>query len=232
MDRRNFLHLGAMTGVASLLPAQQVQATADLIITHESLFYPYDIVVTGGRADFMAWRVNYERIRLLAADDIAVIRYHMSLDLYCILDVLERKLDLKPTVTKNVIERLYEIPPISYGNLIEKVKTAVDIPLIRVSTGDPARIVSKVGLAWGGLGLFVNIAHMQALIDMGCEVIIAGETDNYAIRFAKEAGLDIIETSHEVSENFGIEEFIGTLRRDLPGANSMFYENKMPYKII
>ena len=304
MDRRDFLYLGAMTGMAGMLPAEHTSAAvlqaqamspqkemasgfsvrsicdylikltahgafnkdeglqfgnpekkverivlcwmadkdaiefaakekADLIIVHESLFYPYDVVVNGGISDFMAWRVNYERICRLAAADIAVIRFHMSLDIYNILDVFARQLGLgQPAVTRNIVQRRYDIPPVTYAGLIEKVKTAVNIPLIRATMGDPQRIVSKVGLAWGGLGIINNIGHSQALIDLGCDVIIAGETDNYSIRFVKEAGLDMIETSHEVSENFGLSEFAGVLRQDLKGVNSLFYENKMPYHIV
>ena len=59
-------------------------------------------------------------------------------------------------------------------------------------------MVSRIGLPWGGLGLFVNVGYQQALVEQGCDLFIAGESDNYGFRFAQECGIPMIETSHEI----------------------------------
>ncbi|NOY75007.1 MAG: hypothetical protein GXP32_04360 [Kiritimatiellaeota bacterium] len=61
-------------------------------------------------------------------------------------------------------------------------------------------VFSRVGLPWGGLGLFVNVAYQQFLFEHGCDVFIAGESDNMGFRFAEECGIPMIETSHEVNK--------------------------------
>jgi putative NIF3 family GTP cyclohydrolase 1 type 2 len=87
---------------------------------------------------------------------------------------------------------------------------------LRASFDDPERIVTKIGLGWGGMALFVNISYPMKLIELGAQLIIAGETDNYGFRFVRESGADIIECSHEVSENRGIAKFGDLLREKLP----------------
>ena len=74
----------------------------------------------------------------------------------------------------------------------------------------------RVGLPWGGLGLFVNVGYQQRLIEQGCDVFIAGESDNYGFRFAAECGIPMIETSHELSENDGLRRFAEMLSGGFP----------------
>ena len=83
------------------------------------------------------------------------------------------------------------------------------MPALRVSAARGMdQVVHRVGLPWGGLGLFVNVGYQQRLIEQGCDVFIAGESDNYGFRFAAECGIPMIETSHELSENDGLQRFV------------------------
>jgi len=243
LDRDEGLHFGIpdqeIKGITLCWMADKnaIEFAADkgtnLIVTHESLFYPYDIVVNGGQPDFMSWKVNQNRIRALSAAGLSVIRFHGSLDIYCIFDTFAAQLGLgDPVISKGPYEKVFEMQPVAYSELIQQVKTVVGMPLIRVSPGNPDRIIRRVGLTWGGMGLFVNVRYMQSLVDLGCEVLIGGETDDYAMHFASESGLDIIETSHELSENKGIEQFAAIMRRDLPGIDVVYYENKIPWKVV
>ena len=70
------------------------------------------------------------------------------------------------------------------------------------------------------------------MVDIGCEAVIGGETDNYGIRFAVESGIELIETSHEISENKGLELFTAMLQKEFPEIKIDFYENKIPYTIV
>ena len=113
--------------------------------------------------------------------------------------------------------RVYDLEPMPYGDLIEKVKKATSLPALRATPGDPDRIVKTVGLPWGGMALFVNVGCLQQLIDLAdIDVMIAGETDNYGFRFCQEVGIDVIETSHEVSEEQGLQDFTCWLQQQLP----------------
>src|SRR4051812_22057134 len=58
--------------------AAAVKASANVIICHEALYFPYDVVdgaQFGGRApDFLSWPTNLQRVRLLVENDLTVIR--------------------------------------------------------------------------------------------------------------------------------------------------------------
>jgi len=56
---------------------------------------------------------------------------------------------------------------------------------------------------------------LQELVNMGMDVLIAGESDSYGMRFVEEIGIPVIETSHELSENEGLRVFADRLKRDL-----------------
>jgi len=197
----------------------------DTIVTHEALFYPYDALTSNKTPDFMSWKVNRERIQPLAEAGIAVIRAHGTVDKLCIANDFACKLGL--TVTDDSDGRMVcDGGGLTFGGWQRRVKEVFGMNHVRATRGDPERPVNKIGLPWGGYGLFVNVRHMQALVERGCDLFIAGETDNYGIRFAIESGVDLIETGHEISENPGLKRFAGILAEALPGCAVEFFENK------
>ena len=208
---------------------------ANLMIVHESPFFPYNVNSVGGAPDHMAWQANHNRIVKMAKNGIHIIRMHMPVDNYCILNEFAAMLGLdKPAVVlrpnmKPLDISVFDIESCSFQALIDRVKASMNIPSLRVSNGDLNRIVNRIGIAWGGLGLFVNVAMVQDLIDLGSEAIIVGETDNYGIRFAIDAGVDVIEAGHEVSENPGLKRFAKDLALMLPELPVVFYENETPF---
>lgn len=210
-----------------------IQNGVDLMVVHESLFYPYEVQENGGAGTYMTWRANYERLRLLTQSGIAVIRMHYTLDKVCILDDFADALGLgAPVVSEGDFFKLYDIPPTTYENLIAYVKQKTDMTTLRASAADPGKIVRRVGLPWGGMGLFVNVSYYAKLVDLGCDALIAGETDNYAFRFANDSGVPMIETGHDISENPGLKHFAGRMAEDFPALNVLFYENKPPFAFV
>ena len=58
------------------------------------------------------------------------------------------------------------------------------------------------------------------------DLFIAGESDCYGFIYAIDAGIPMIETSHEISENIGIKNFTDKLKKDIKDVDIAFYENK------
>ena len=203
----------------------------ELLLAHESLYYPYDAAV-GAPAPpgWQGWRVNRQRRELLDRHNLTFLRVHGSLDEICIFDDFAALLGLgQPVVTGGPYLKVYEVGPCTLGELVERVKSCLGMPFVRVSplhsaAGQSDRLVSRVGLPWGGMGLFVNVGYQQELIEAGCDVFIAGETDNYGFRFAQEAGIPMIETSHELSENPGLRHFAVMLAQAFPALDVRFVE--------
>ncbi len=138
----------------------------------------------------------------------------------------------QPIVSKDDYVKVYQIEPTSVSELAKRDKQSLDMDGIRVAINDPNRLVSRIGFTWGGMGLFVNATFVQDLITAGCEVLIAGETDNFGMRMALEAGVDTVETSHEVSENAGLKSFADELAQLRPDLKVCFYEVERCWKMV
>jgi putative NIF3 family GTP cyclohydrolase 1 type 2 len=208
------------------------EAGHELLIGHESLYYPYDVVVSSNPPEgWREWPVNALRRALLDEFRLDFLRVHGSADEICILDTFADVLGLDAPVYDRGWVKVYEIEPQPLAELIARVKERCSMAAVRVSSaGDETRIVQRVGLPWGGMGLFVNVDYQRRLIAQGCDVLIAGETDNYGFRFAAECGVPMIETSHEISENPGLRRFSALLADHFPDIDVSFYENDCIWK--
>lgn len=216
------------------LPAIEAAAKqgADLIIAHEELLYPYPGIRDPGRPpDHLGWDTNRRRLEALAAHGISVIRLHGTMDRICILDVFARDLGLdNPVEQRDHFTRLYETEPRTIRQWIDHVKQATGMPHLRVTPCDLDQTARRVALPWGGTGLFVNVAFMQGLIEMKPDLLIAGESDCYGFLFALGAGIPMIETSHEVSENHGVEVFSEQLAGRL-AVPVTYYDNERCWEV-
>ena len=57
---------------------------------------------------------------------------------------------------------------------------------------------------------------LEALINEKPDVLIAGESDCYGFLYATDAGVPMIETSHDTNECPGVAVFADLLRRQVP----------------
>ncbi len=201
---------------------------SDLFIGHESLYYPYDASVRDDNPEgWEGWRANARRREALERSGMTFLRLHTSMDEITILDDFAEVLGLGDPVARDGNVRVHEIPESTYGELIERVKTRTGMDHVRVTfPGQLDRKVRRVGLLWGGLGLFVNVSFQQRVLERGVDVMIAGESDNYGLRFAAEYGVPIVETSHETSENPGVRRFAGLLAAAFPELEVRYHENE------
>ncbi len=204
-----------------------------LLIVHESLYYPYDVINSENPpAGWKKWLVNRNRREILEKHNLSCLRIHGSADDICILDDFATLLGLgKPVVSEGSL-KVYEIEPCPLNELVTRVKQRMGMKSLRVADGgDPRKVVSRVGLPWGGLGLFVNVGYQQKLIEQECDVFIAGESDNYGFRFAVEAGIPMIETGHELSENPGLHHLTEMLADEFTDIEWQFHMNRNVWKM-
>lgn len=203
----------------------------DLLIAHESLYYPYDVVVMDSPPEgWREWPTNRARRELLDRHGLTFLRLHSSVDEICVLDVFAATLGLGAPVLAEGFVKVYEIEPCPLAELVGRVKKATGMPAVRVSA--PSGVdatVHRVGLPWGGMGLFVNVAYQQDLVARGCDCLVAGETDDYGFRFSAELGIPMIETSHEVSEDPGLREFTARAAEAFPAVRFSFHEDACPW---
>jgi len=205
---------------------------ADLFIGHESLYYPYNAVNRpDAPAGWQDWPVNRARREALERHGLTFLRLHGSLDELCVFDEFAALLGLGKPVAADGTAKVYEVQPCTVADLAERVKERMGMAPLRVSAPRGlGQRVSRVGLPWGGVGLFVNVGYQKKLLDMGCDVLIAGESDSYGFRFSAEVGVPMIETSHEASENPGLRRFCDILRTRFPALSVEFQEVPQPWQ--
>ncbi|NQU44820.1 Nif3-like dinuclear metal center hexameric protein [bacterium] len=194
-----------------------VQAGHNCIVHHEELVMPLPGFSSDLYRHSLSWPANVKRLGLLSRHDITTIRMHASLDELYIFDAFARQLRLGNPI-ENAVQyshKVYASPVPTFGALVEHVKECMSMAGMRVSTHDLDRPVNRIGLPWGGLGLFVNVHYVQMALDLGADTLIYGESDNLAMRMATESGAAFIETSHEISEAQGLEDFARHLNDSL-----------------
>jgi putative NIF3 family GTP cyclohydrolase 1 type 2 len=213
---------GAIEGAAA--------AGANLLIVHEALFYPSDVLLDGGPADWLTWPPNRRRLALLAQHQITVVRAHRTIDRRYTADAFAAQLGLPdPAVIEEPYLRVYDLPPTPLAALIDQVKERTGLAWLRVTPATAPHVVRRVGLLFGGLALAVNVEHQARLARHGCDAFIAGESDTHGLRFAAEAGIVLIETSHEASEQRGLDEFAIDLQAAFPDLPVHIHEEPMAY---
>lgn len=223
---------GALVCWMATVEALEVAATcgANLVITHEELHFPYSFL-GGNLADALTWSVNRLRFTALAVHGLTVYRAHGQLDRYCILDLFGEAIGLpKPSVNEGNF-RIYDIEPVSVGELAGRTKEMLGLPHLRVS-GDLDAVVKRVGLPWGGLGLSLNVSFINGILQHGPDVLIAGECDEYAFRFTEDAGVPMIETGHSASENPGLARFADVLQAQFPALAVAYHEVPCPWATV
>jgi len=200
------------------------------LIVHEDLFFPPGYA----RAELephLSNPVNLARLRALTQTGVCVFRAHSSIDRLCVLDDFRRALGLPEPVIAERMQRICEIQPMTAGDLASQVKERLRLESVRF-VGDPERLVRRVGLPWGGLGLSINAGYVSECMQLGAEILVAGEVDDYTMRAAVDVGVPIIETSHAESENIGLAHFVELLQDAFPGTPACFLECRRPWQTM
>lgn len=206
---------------------QAIAERCNLVICHETLFYPLSRPIDAERC----WHTNRVRMALMHRGEMVVYRAHGMLDRLCIFDEFAAALGLSEVHSGDAFARVFSLPPTRLRELVERAKQVTAMPAVRV-TGDLERRVTRVGLPWGGLGLVTNIGFMQQLVENGAEAGICGETDEHAMRFAEDAGMALIETSHAVCENLGLRRFADMLSEAHPGLKVVFHDSGAGWRMM
>lgn len=201
----------------------------NLIITHEALTNPYPF--RGQLEQCLHWRSNQARLSRLAKGDITVYRAHGTLDEYNILDDFGRALGLpEPQISEDFV-RIYEIEPTPVRELARRAAQVAGEKTIRVC-GDIDREAQTVALPWGGLGLSLNAAFIEKLLAYDPDVLIGGESDEYAMFMILDCDVPFIETGHAGSENIGLRAVADDIAAEFEDLTVIFHELQRPWRTM
>jgi len=199
----------------------------NLVVCHEDPFFPYS--GSGALETSITWRVNRERIGLYVRHGMTVLRAHGTLDRLCVVDGFGRAAGLRGSdIREEGLARILTIPEVPLAELAAQIRDNLGLRRLRV-VGDLSRLITKVGVAVGGIGLSFNIAFWETLLRHGAQVVLTGETDEYAMRYALDNDIGVIETTHPASENPGLRRFCDILRERFPEVAIEFYDCGVPW---
>ena len=208
-----------------------IKNKCNFILHHESLLHPYPIWSALER-NYLGWKVNADKLARLGANKINTFRLHCTMDKLTIYKTFAEKLGLRKVRDgRGIYDAVFSSQFATAGELAAHAKKVMNMPSIRFA-GNPDQKISNIGLAFGGIGLFVNVGSVQKMIENGADVIIAGESDNMGFRFCTEQNIPVIELSHEVTENPGIKVFCDELQKKIPSVEVLFFENKQVWQAI
>jgi putative NIF3 family GTP cyclohydrolase 1 type 2 len=200
-----------------------------IILSHEMLtFHDY----FPAKAAREPWAADRARLALLKAHGITVLRAHGTVDPSHVMPHFIRTAGLTAPLELGDVWSLHDEPPIALGALARKLADALGMDAVRV-TGEPGRVVRRVGVMVGGLGLDRHVDRWEKhLVGKGVEAIVAGETNDFAQRFALDAGIGLIETCHSATENPGLSALTDDLARAFPAARFLFHKCPIPWTMI
>lgn len=192
---------------------EAIAENADLIVSHHPLpFNPVKKLNTDSVATELLWR--------LAGAGVSVYSPHTAFDSAAegINETLAQKLKIggvKPLVMADDdalglgAGRYGRLPSETrLGDWLSEVKTEFGLPTVAV-VGDVDQTVSKIGVACGSGGSFLNKA-----VAVGCDVLVTGEATFHTCLDAKAKGVVLVLLGHYASERFAVERLADRLQAE------------------
>lgn len=200
----------------------------NLVVTHETPFLPM-AGISKVPDDWREWSVNKARLREIEGGGLTVVRLHSSLDRWLIYETFREMLGLPAEGEGQGYGRVYNVEPAPLRAWVDTAKTAAGLDQVRFM-GDPERVVSRIGLPFGGLSLFVNIGCIERIVQAGADLLIGGESDDHALLYTADAGVAFIELGHSPTENPGLRRFADAVRQRFQDIRVVYYDAQPHYR--
>ncbi|MFM1767597.1 MAG: hypothetical protein RJA22_126 [Verrucomicrobiota bacterium] len=190
---------------ASLATVQMaIAARADLLVVHHGLFWTPRQPWTG---------CNYQFLRLLVENNLAIYSSHLPLDLHPRLGnnvQLARALGLRQLrpffESKGQRLGVQTAARLPLAELTRRLQRTVGTPPV-VLRGGPATC-RRIGIVTGGAGSEVRQAAAE-----GVDTFITGEGPHWTFGLAQELKINVLYGGHYATETFGVKALAAELSR-------------------
>ena len=208
---------------------QAIKRSLNLLLIHEpDLFYedksPWYTTLLPETST-----VNLKKKQLLIENNICVYTAHSNWDLQKQVGnqpTFAKALGLTEEIKRDIAVGVYRIQPMTFSDLIHKVKTATGLKHVRVQ-GDQNKLIKTVAVGFGNLGLAVD-----AILVNHADAGIFGELCEFSFIAAREANVAIIETTHLVSESIGFHSVVDVMKERVPEIKFEFLEVPFAYEWV
>jgi dinuclear metal center YbgI/SA1388 family protein len=173
-----------------------VAAGADLLLVHHGLFWNSRQPWTGS---------NYELIRLLTANNLAVYSSHLPLDAH---PALGNNARLCAALGLKGLTPFFTSHGQTIGFQAQAHISRVELGRrLAQATGAPPRLLpgggekcARIGVVTGGAGGDLKLAAAE-----GVDTFITGEGPHWTYALAEELGLNVFYAGHYATETFGVK---------------------------
>ncbi len=206
-----------------------VELKANVIISHESLFYEYKPYLTKGRNIFTI-PANLKKIELLTKYKINVIRYHTKWDdaENGNNDTLLKLLDLE-LIEKYPCMRIAKLKkPLRAIDFAKLVKERLKSPYVKF-VGNKEKLIERV-LIIAGAGA-KNISFLDFALQKRCDAIVSGDSIADTQYFSYENDLVLIDPGHQYLEQWGMKSLAEILEKKL-NVPVYFIENENVVSVL
>jgi dinuclear metal center YbgI/SA1388 family protein len=173
-----------------------IAAQADLLLVHHGLFWGSRQPWTGN---------NYELLRLLMDNNLAVYSSHLPLDAH---PKLGNNVQLCASLGFRKLKPFYESHETSLGFQVT-TRIARDELALRVSKAVGGRVevipggpdlCRRIGVVTGGAG-----SELAKAAKEGLDTFITGEGPHWTFALAEELGVNVFYAGHYATETFGVK---------------------------
>jgi dinuclear metal center YbgI/SA1388 family protein len=196
--------IAAMVDASPATVKLAIAAKADLLIVHHGLFWYARQPWTGK---------NYELLKLLVENNLAIYSSHLPLDFHsslgnnAILCAALGLKNLKPFLLKE--GRHYGLQSrmeISRSVLAAKLQRATGEKPLVIPGG--REICKRIGVVTGGAGDELKLAAAE-----GVDTYVTGEGSHWTYAMAEELGVNVLYGGHYATETFGVKALAGELSK-------------------
>jgi dinuclear metal center YbgI/SA1388 family protein len=201
---------GGVTKIAAAVDATlttvrlAIAARADAMVVHHGLFWSKRLPWTG---------VNFELMRLLLENDLAVYSSHLPLDMH---PKLGNNAELCAALGLRKLRPFFSVKgqqlgfaasaAISRRELVKRLERAVGGG-VTVLPGGPEQC-QHIGVVTGGAGAELKIAANE-----GVDTFITGEGPHWTHALAEETGINVLYGGHYATETFGVKALAAHLSK-------------------
>ncbi len=116
--------------------------------------------------------------------------------------------------------------PFTLENLINRIKTNLDLEAV-LYVGDLKSIIKRICIVGTNMS---NIKYIKKAMNLGCDCYISGKINYFDGIFAREIGLNLIETSYYKNGLLAMKKLSNILSLEFPQVEFILFESKNPIK--
>jgi len=116
--------------------------------------------------------------------------------------------------------------PFTLENLIKRIKTNLGLDYVSY-VGDLKSVIKKICIVGANIS---NIDHIKKAMNLGCDCYISGKINYFDAIFARDRGLNLIETSYYKNGLLAMKKLSNILSLEFPQVEFIIFESKNPIK--